>query len=75
MRQYGTPSRTQIFDSIRSLDQTEFRKLLFVLKIDPGDLVGDTDNLRKLDSLAYMERRNRLSELVAEIARLRPDRL
>jgi internalin A len=74
MRQAGLQSRKQILDSIRSLDQTEFRSLLFVLNINPGDLAGDTDTLRKMECLEYMERRGRLAELITEITRLRPER-
>jgi len=69
----GLPSPTLIRDEvIRLYDDGELRTLCMDLGIDYEDLAGDRKSGKAQDLVAYMQRQERLSELVNTIKRQRP---
>ncbi|MCA9964784.1 MAG: leucine-rich repeat domain-containing protein [Anaerolineales bacterium] len=73
MRQAGLPSRRNILSNLRTrFDQGEFYGLLFELGISKNDIGGETVTEQMQELMTYMERRNRMVELVEVIGKKRP---
>jgi GTPase SAR1 family protein len=73
MRQAGLPTRSQLLaDLRRAFDESEFDELLFDLAIDEKDIGGDTTADRMREIIKYMERRDRIPDLVTAIGENRP---
>ncbi len=73
MRQAGLPSRSQLLaDLRRSFNDGEFYRLLFELDINKNDIGGETITDQMRACITYMERHNRMAELVAAIRKKRP---
>jgi hypothetical protein len=73
MRQAGLPTRSQLLaDLRRAFDESEFDELLFDLAIDEKDIGGDTTADRMRELIKYIERRDRIPDLVAAIGEKRP---
>ncbi|MCB9419782.1 MAG: GTP-binding protein [Ardenticatenaceae bacterium] len=73
MRQAGLPSRSQLLADLRSgFNDGEFYGLLFELGVNKNDIGGETITDKMRECIAYMERHNRVAELVAAIRKKRP---
>jgi hypothetical protein len=73
MRQAGLPTRSQILSDLRTtFNDGEFYELLFELGINKNDIGGETITDQMRSCIEYMERRNRMADLVALIWKKRP---
>ena len=73
MRQAGLPSRTNLLADLRTaFNEGEFYGLLFELGINKNDIGGETITDQMRECIAYMERHNKMAELVAAIGKKRP---
>lgn len=73
MRQIGLPHRSNILTELRSgFNDSEFYGLLSELDVNRNDIGGETITDQMRECVAYMDRRNRIPELVAAIRRERP---
>jgi hypothetical protein len=73
MRQAGLPTRSQLLADLRqAFDENEFDDLLFDLHIDEKDIGGDSTTEKMRELIKYIERRDRVPELVAAIGEKRP---
>jgi len=71
MRQAGLPSPQKIRDMLRAFDESEFYELLFELDVDQAEFHGSLEDQRR-ECVQYMQRHNRLADLVALIGYKRP---
>lgn len=71
MRQAGLPSLQKIRDRLRAFDEGEFYNLLFELDVDRTLFTGPIEDQRR-EFVLYMQRNNRLADLVALIGQKRP---
>ncbi|MEM7115426.1 MAG: COR domain-containing protein [Chloroflexota bacterium] len=73
MRQAGLPSRSEILATLRdAFSQGEFYGLLFELSINKNDIGGEAPADQMREFVSYMERQNRLGELVELMGKKRP---
>jgi hypothetical protein len=73
MRQAGLPTRSQILADLRhAFNEDEFDALLFDLHVDEKDIGGASTIEKMRELVKYMERRDRVPDLVAAIREKRP---
>lgn len=68
------PSTTELHRLLaKHFDLEELRTLIFDLGVDWDELIGETKSARARELIAYLQRRNRLGDLMTAIEISRPD--